>query len=43
MHEFGHTCERLEGGAEAIDDAARETLNDIYNLSIDFDSECNQD
>ncbi len=43
MHEFGHTCERLEGGSEAIDDAARETLNDIYNLSLDFDSECNQD
>jgi hypothetical protein len=43
MHEFGHTCERLEGGSEAIDDAARETLNDIYNLSLDYDSECNQD
>lgn len=43
MHEFGHTCERFEGGAELIDNAARETLNDIYNLSLDLDSECNQD
>ncbi len=42
MHEFGHTCVRPEGGAELVDDAARETLNDIYNTSID-ESECNQD
>jgi hypothetical protein len=43
MHEFGHTCVRLEGGSELVDDAARETLNDVYGTSIDFDSECNQD
>jgi hypothetical protein len=42
MHEFGHLCDRLEGGAELVDDAARETLNDVYNTSID-ESDCNQD
>jgi len=43
MHEFGHTCERFEGGAELIDNAARQTLNDLYGLSLDTDAECNQD
>jgi hypothetical protein len=43
MHEFGHTCVRLEGGAEKVDNAARETLNDVYGTSLDLDSECNQD
>jgi len=43
MHEFGHTCERFEGGAELIDNAARETLNDLYGQSLLLDSDCNQD
>lgn len=43
MHEFGHTCLRFEDGAEEIDNAARDTLNDIYGLSLDLDAECNQD
>ena len=43
MHEFGHTCFRFESGAEEVDNAARDTLNEIYGLSLDLDSECNQD
>jgi hypothetical protein len=43
MHEFGHTCLRFESGAEEVDNAARDTLNEIYGLSLDLDSECNQD
>ncbi len=33
----------FEGGAEEADNAARETLNDVYGQSLDLDSECNQD
>ena len=43
IHEFKHTCTSLEGSAEEADNAARDTLNDLYGQSLDFDSECNQD
>ena len=43
MHEFKHSCMTFEGGAEEADNAARETLNDVYGQSLDLDSECNQD
>jgi len=43
MHEFRHTCLSFEDGAETADNAARDTLNDLYGQSLDLDSECNQD
>ena len=43
MHEFRHTCLSFEDGAETADNAARETLNDLYGQSLDLDSDCNQD
>ena len=43
LHELRHGCLSFEDGAETADNAARDTLNDIYGQSLDLDSECNQD